>query len=111
MCLIIFAYKTHPRYKFVLAANRDEFYERPTQSAYFWEDAPDILAGRDLAQGGTWLGVNKNRRSRIFVIRISQKAKFHAAHWSAIFCAGMIRLKNICKRLKAKRKITRDLIC
>ncbi len=62
MCLILFAYKIHPKYKFILAANRDEFYERPTASAHFWEDAPEILAGRDLALGGTWLGVTKNGR-------------------------------------------------
>lgn len=62
MCLILFAYKNHPKYKLILAANRDEFYERPTASAHFWEDAPNILAGRDLAQGGTWLGVTKNGR-------------------------------------------------
>lgn len=62
MCLILFAYKIHPKYKFILAANRDEFYERPTASAGFWDDAPYILAGRDLALGGTWLGVTKNGR-------------------------------------------------
>ncbi len=58
MCLIIFAYKNHPKYKVVMAANRDEFYERPTLAADFWADKPDILAGRDLKAGGTWLGVN-----------------------------------------------------
>jgi uncharacterized protein with NRDE domain len=62
MCLILFAYKIHPRYKFILAANRDEFYERPTAVARFWEDAPEVLAGRDLAQGGTWLGVTRSGR-------------------------------------------------
>ncbi|MBX7172094.1 MAG: NRDE family protein [Pyrinomonadaceae bacterium] len=62
MCLILFAYKVNPNYKFILAANRDEFYERPTASAHFWEDAPEILAGRDLALGGTWLGVTKSGR-------------------------------------------------
>lgn len=43
----------------IVAANRDEFYERPTEQAAFWSDAPDILAGRDLKHGGTWLGVTK----------------------------------------------------
>lgn len=62
MCLILFAYKVHPKYKLILAANRDEFYERPTAPAHFWEDSPNILAGRDLAQGGTWLGVSKSGR-------------------------------------------------
>lgn len=58
MCLIIFAYDYHPQYKLVVAANRDEFYERPTLAANFWEDEPNILAGQDLREGGTWLGVN-----------------------------------------------------
>lgn len=62
MCLIIFAYKSHPKYSLILAANRDEFYSRPTAIANFWEDAPQILAGRDLAAGGTWLGITKTGR-------------------------------------------------
>lgn len=59
MCIIFFAYKIHPQYKFVFAANRDEFYERPTKSAEFWSDYPDILAGRDLEKNGAWMGINK----------------------------------------------------
>ncbi|CAH0344103.1 NRDE family protein [Bacillus sp. CECT 9360] len=57
MCLILFAYKTHPTYKLIVAANRDEFYGRPTAPAHFWEDQPHILAGRDLEKMGTWMGV------------------------------------------------------
>ncbi|HVJ49301.1 NRDE family protein [Desulfitobacterium sp.] len=57
MCLILLAYDCHPQYKFVIAANRDEFYKRPTLPANFWPDNPDILAGRDLEQGGTWMGI------------------------------------------------------
>ncbi|AGK53417.1 NRDE family protein [Bacillus sp. 1NLA3E] len=59
MCLILFAYRVHPKYKLIIAANRDEFYERPTAPAHFWEDHPQILAGRDLKQMGTWMGVTK----------------------------------------------------
>lgn len=59
MCLIIFAYDVHPSYKLVLAANRDEFYDRPSASADFWKDYPDLLAGRDLKEKGTWLGVTR----------------------------------------------------
>lgn len=62
MCLIIFAKDAHPRYKLILTANRDEFDARPTAPAAFWSDAPDILAGRDLAAGGTWLGITTNGR-------------------------------------------------
>lgn len=60
MCLIIFAYNVHPAYRLILAANRDEFYERPSAPADFWKEVPQLLAGRDLKEGGTWLGVNKN---------------------------------------------------
>ena len=62
MCLILFAWQAHPQYPLVLAANRDEFHQRPTAEADFWEDAPEVLAGRDLQAGGTWLGVNRGGR-------------------------------------------------
>lgn len=62
MCLILFAYRTHPRYQLVMAGNRDEFYERPTEPMAFWKDAPDVLAGRDLQAGGTWLGITRSGR-------------------------------------------------
>jgi uncharacterized protein with NRDE domain len=57
MCLLTFAYNAHPDYPLVFAGNRDEFYERPTDPAAFWEDAPHVLAGRDRKAGGTWMGV------------------------------------------------------
>ena len=59
MCLIAFAYNVHSSYKLILAANRDEFYERPSAPADFWKVQPQVLAGRDLKEGGTWLGVTK----------------------------------------------------
>jgi len=64
MCLIAFAYQSHPKYRLILAANRDEFYGRPTRKAQFWheEGFPDILAGKDEEAGGTWMGVSKSRR-------------------------------------------------
>ena len=62
MCLILFSYKNHPRYRLVLAANRDEFYERPTRPLGFWPENPGILAGRDEQSQGTWLGFNRSGR-------------------------------------------------
>lgn len=62
MCLILFAHDVHPRYALVLAANRDEFHDRPTAPAAMWADAPDVLGGRDLRMGGTWLGVTRSGR-------------------------------------------------
>ncbi len=62
MCLILFAWRRHPRYELVLAANRDEFYGRPTAPLHVWEDLPEVLAGRDLKEGGTWLGLSRRGR-------------------------------------------------
>jgi uncharacterized protein with NRDE domain len=62
MCLIVFAWRpSHPQ-PLVLAANRDEFYARPTQPLAQWNDAPQVYAGRDLEAGGTWLGINADGR-------------------------------------------------
>lgn len=62
MCLIAIAHKVHAGFPLVVAANRDEFYGRPTAQAAFWEDEPGILAGRDLECMGTWLGVTRGGR-------------------------------------------------
>lgn len=62
MCLIVLAYRVHPRYPLIVAANRDEFLDRPALPAHFWTDAPHILAGRDLKAGGTWLGITSAGR-------------------------------------------------
>jgi uncharacterized protein with NRDE domain len=57
MCLIFFALKKHPDYKLIIAANRDEFYNRKTAPAAFWNEHPHLLGGRDLEAMGTWLGM------------------------------------------------------
>ena len=62
MCLAVLAYKHHPDYSLILSTNRDEFYARPTAPADWWEDHNDILAGRDIEKGGTWMGITRNGR-------------------------------------------------
>ncbi|AJP48358.1 signal peptide protein [Rugosibacter aromaticivorans] len=62
MCLILLAWQAHPNYPLVVAANRDEFFARPTATAAFWPQAQQVLAGRDLQAGGTWLGVTRTGR-------------------------------------------------
>lgn len=62
MCLIVFAWRAHPRYPLILAANRDEFHRRPATAAGFWPQAPQLLAGRDETQGGAWCGVTRQGR-------------------------------------------------
>jgi uncharacterized protein with NRDE domain len=59
MCILFIAQQKHPRYPLIIAANRDEFYARPTAPAAFWNDNPSILAGRDLEANGTWMGVTR----------------------------------------------------
>ena len=62
MCLILLAYRAHPDYELLVAANRDEFHDRPTAPLAFWEDSPHVLAGRDLKEGGTWMGITRAGR-------------------------------------------------
>lgn len=62
MCLIVFAWQAHPGYSLVLGANRDEFHARPAAPLGWWKDAPNILAGRDLQAGGTWLALARSGR-------------------------------------------------
>ncbi|MFZ0611201.1 MAG: NRDE family protein [Desulfobacterales bacterium] len=62
MCLILFAYDTQPGYRLIMAANRDEFYLRPTAPLAAWADAPEVYGGRDDKEGGTWLGVSRKGR-------------------------------------------------
>jgi uncharacterized protein with NRDE domain len=62
MCLLVVAWQAHPRYPLVVAANRDEFHERPTAPMAKWPPPNDILAGRDLRANGTWLALDRRRR-------------------------------------------------
>lgn len=62
MCLIFLAVQSHPRYKLIVAANRDEFYQRKTAAARYWTDHPEILGGRDLEAKGTWMAIHKDGR-------------------------------------------------
>lgn len=62
MCLVVLGLHAHPLYPLVVAANRDEFLDRPSEPARFWPEDPGLLAGRDLRAGGTWLGVTRSGR-------------------------------------------------
>ncbi len=57
MCLIVFAWQPGHALPLLVAANRDEFYARPSLPLAAWEDAEGVFAGRDLEAGGTWLGL------------------------------------------------------
>lgn len=62
MCLILFSFRAHRYFPLVVAANRDEHFNRPAAAAAFWDDHPEVYAGRDLEQGGTWMGINTSGR-------------------------------------------------
>jgi uncharacterized protein with NRDE domain len=62
MCLLAVAWQVRPGHRLIVAANRDEFYERPAQAAHWWPDHPQVFAGRDLTAGGTWMGSTTDGR-------------------------------------------------
>jgi uncharacterized protein with NRDE domain len=62
VCLLVLAWNAHPRYRLVVAANRDEYHDRPSAPLGPWPGPHEILAGRDLRAGGTWLGIDRRRR-------------------------------------------------
>src|ERR1700749_3919130 len=62
MCLLVLAWQAHPRYRLIVAANRDEFHARPAAAMAKWAAPDDFVAGRDLKAGGTWLGIDRQRR-------------------------------------------------
>ncbi len=61
MCVLVFAHKFHPDFKFIFAGNRDEFYSRPAKHASVWGNETKILSGIDLKSNGTWLGITIQR--------------------------------------------------
>lgn len=62
MCLVLFSFDEDSNTPFIVAANRDEFFSRPTATAHYWEDYPNVFAGKDLVAGGTWLGITRSGR-------------------------------------------------
>lgn len=62
MCLILLGYQVSEGYPLVVVANRDEFFSRETSPVHYWAEAPEVLAGRDEVQGGTWMGVTRSGR-------------------------------------------------
>ena len=62
MCLILLAFKVDQTYPLIVAANRDEYFARPTSTAHYWLDHPNIFGGRDLQELGTWMGVTTTGR-------------------------------------------------
>jgi uncharacterized protein with NRDE domain len=62
MCLLVLAWQAHPRYRLVVAANRDEYHERAAAALGKWPPPADLIGGRDLRAQGAWLAVDRERR-------------------------------------------------
>lgn len=91
MCLIALAWRADARYPLVVAANRDEFHARQTAPAAFWPQQPEILAGRDLKEGGTWMGVTTNGRFAAVTNRRSPDSVKADAPSRGSLVAGFLR--------------------
>jgi uncharacterized protein with NRDE domain len=93
MCLLALAWKAHPRFTLILAGNRDERHARASAAADFWEDAPDVLAGRDLEAGGTWLGVTKAGRYAVVTNYREGRNPAKAARSRGALTTGFLKSK------------------
>lgn len=93
MCLLALAWKAHPQTTLILAGNRDERHARVSAAADFWQDAPDILAGRDLEAGGTWLGVTKGHRYAVVTNYREGRNPAKAPHSRGALTADFLKSK------------------
>ncbi len=104
MCLLLISYKNHPIYKLIIAANRDEFYNRPALPANYWQECPFLLGGRDLKAGGTWLGITKQGRFSAITnyrdMRINKENAPSRGNLTTNFLTGEFSAKEYLDRLK-----------
>nr|WP_260580464.1 NRDE family protein [Sphingopyxis sp. PET50] len=70
MCVVALAWQVHEDWPLILVGNRDEFHARPAAAMQAWDDGSDIIAGRDLQAGGTWLGVQPKQRRIVVVTNV-----------------------------------------
>lgn len=91
MCLVGLMLPEREDEPLLVAANRDEFHARPTARAAFWDDARDVLGGRDLAAGGTWLGVNRSGRWALVTNHRSPEERKEASRSRGMLVAEYLR--------------------
>lgn len=90
MCLMVFAWRAHPDYPLILAANRDEFYLRRTRPAAWWGQAVSLLAGHDEEAGGTWLGITRRGRfAALTNVRAPAERNPHAPSRGALVLSAL----------------------
>ncbi len=108
MCLIVFAWHVIPDMPLIAAGNRDEFYDRPAKPADWWEDYPQIYAGRDLQGGGTWIGVSRDGRfAGLTNIRAPSEMRSDAPSRGALvanFLAGSMSPDEYVAELKTRQQ-------
>ncbi|PTS85006.1 hypothetical protein DBR00_04195 [Pseudomonas sp. HMWF032] len=107
MCLIVLAWRPGHAQPLLLAANRDEFYERPSQAMAEWPDMPGVIAGRDLQAGGTWLGIGANGRfAALTNIRDPSQAQGSRSRGElpVAFLAGSHSIKDFLHDLHEQRR-------
>ncbi len=108
MCLIFFSLNHHPEYKLIVAANRDEFYQRKTLPAQFWAQEQSILGVRDIEAGGTWMGVtNQGRIAMVTNYRDPKGLKDNApsrGHLVSDYLTGNMRPVQYMKDVEQKGK-------
>jgi len=102
MCLIAVAWRASSSRPLVVAANRDEAHARPSAAAAWWQDAPDVLAGRDLSAGGTWLGVDRRGRFAAVTNLRPNGARVTAPRSRGALVAGFLRGRESAERYAAR---------
>ena len=116
MCLILIALQSHPDYPLVVAANRDEYFGRPTRPAAFWPEAPQMLAGQDLNAGGSWLGITRQGRfAALTNVRDGRRPELPDAvsrgHLVTDFLTGRQPPRDYLKQLDGARYNGFNLVC
>lgn len=113
MCVLVFAYKFHPTYKFIFSGNRDEFYNRQTQFASIWGDEIKILSGIDLKSKGTWLGITVERKDEIpagdFVVVTNYRDFYNFKENPQFPSRGLLALDFLTTKYKFNSSETRFL--
>ena len=109
VCLVVVVWRIHPDFPCLIAANRDEFHARPTEAAHFWQDEPQILAGRDLTAGGTWLGITRTGRfAALTNYRSSVQQRNDAPSRGGLVASILASTDSIAVELERLRRISPD---
>ncbi len=113
MCVAYFWLKAHSQLLLLIAFNRDEFLERPTNSLHLWDDESGIIGGRDAVNGGTWLGLTRSGRFA-FVTNFREVRLIcgHPTHWCCQRMSPADKIIRMCrKNLRRAAMFCRQHLC